>query len=207
MRLDRIPRTIGRRSKRVIERVDSRHVMIFSLCLLPVTIALMFPMFENYASSTIFSYLSQDEYAAIKWIDGNTPASAYILTDPGSGFLVRGLTLRNASTFLVLPDGRMPADPSLLYPDLEPNLHSFFSSSSLSDSLASLRAIPFREIRIVVTSRTVSWANSPAETIIYRPVPTVDYASITWKLAPPGFTEVHRSDTVLIYRPSPSILQ
>lgn len=189
----------------LLENTDTRFGMSLSLCLLPLTILIMSPLFYNYASSDIFAYVSDEEYNAMQWISRNTPATSYILTDPSSGFLVRGLSLRNASTYFMLPDGRMPADSSLLYPNLESDLHRFFSSQSLSDSLLHLRAISFEQTYVMVTSRTVYWADSSVEAVIYRPTMSGNYTSVTWKLRPPYFVELYSSNTVRIFQPDRSL--
>ncbi len=55
-----------------------------------------------------WSNISSDEYLAAQWLSENSPPGGYILTDPSTGMMLRGLTLLNASTSFII-DGRTPS--------------------------------------------------------------------------------------------------
>jgi len=173
-----------------------------SFLLLLVTITQMYPLFTQY---NFHAYISKDEYDAAEWIKKNTSSSAYILTDPSSGYVIRGLALRNASNFLILPDGRMPADSSTLYPDLIGKIHKFLYSQAGFEWAEITQYLQFNEIYVVITSRTVSWALSSPETTLTHPVEGVNYSRVTSKFVEPYFHEMYNSNTIQIYRPDPSL--
>lgn len=175
---------------------------ITSLILLIVTVAQMYPLFTQY---NFYAYISKDEYDASEWIRNNTPSTAYILTDPGSGYVIRGLSLRNASTYFILPDGRMPADWSTLYPDLNVTLARFLSSQTGLEWVDVTNLLKPTQIYVVVTSRTVAWALSPSSIPITHPIDGVNYSVVINKFTEPYFHEVYASDTVKIYRPNSSL--
>jgi hypothetical protein len=175
---------------------------IASILLLITTCVLMIPLFTNYSA---YAYISRDEYAAAKWLNDNTPPATYIITDPSSGYLLRGMTLRNASSYFALPDGRMPADSSTIYPSLVDELRNFLSSKTALAWVQLSSVLPSNNVYIVVTSRTVYWATSSSDVAITHPLDGVNFSLITDKLMPPYFHEVYYSNTVRIYKPDSSL--
>jgi hypothetical protein len=154
----------------------------------------MFTQYNPYA------YISKDEYDAAEWIKNNVPSTAYILTDPGSGYVIRGLALRNASTYFILPDGRMPADSSTLYPGLDSKIRVFLSSQTGSEWAGIRDWLRFDQIYIVVTTRTVSWTLSTSDFAITQPIDGVDLLPVTSKFREPYFHEMYASNTVAILK-------
>jgi hypothetical protein len=175
---------------------------IASFILLTITVAQMYPLFTQY---NFYAYISKDEYDAAKWIRDNTPLTAYILTDPSSGYVIRGLTLRNASTYFILPDGRMPADSMTLYPNLNDQLITFLSSSTGLEWDDLMNLIKMKQVYVVITSRTVSWALSSSNVTITHPIDGMNYSLVTSKFVEPYFQDVYDSGTVKIYKPNPSL--
>ncbi len=185
-------------------RINIRLGATVSFCLFLITVIGMYPLFTNYASN-FQAFISKDEYDAAEWIKQNTSPTAYILTDYSSGYVFRGLSLRNSSIFFILPDGRMPADSFTLYPDLKKTLHDFFSSQSIVESVQILQAMPFNQIYIVVTSRTVFWALHSLDVSSTGPRTGMNYSQVINKFTEPYFFEKYSSNTVKIYKPNPSL--
>jgi hypothetical protein len=194
------PATISKK----LRQVNINLKTIASFCLLFLTIAQMYPLFTNYASN-FQAFISKDEYDAAKWLNDNTPPAAYILTDPSSGYVFRGLALRNSSISFILPDGRMPADSSGMYPNLKQSLHEFLSSQSIVKSMQTLQEIPFNQSYIVVTSRTVFWALNSVDAFSTSPRMGMNYSTIINKFIEPYFLERYNSSTVRIFQPNPSL--
>jgi len=138
---------------------------VASFLLLLIIIVQMYPLFTNYASN-FYALTSKDEYYAAVWIRDNTPSDSYILTDPGSGYVIRGLALRNASSSFILADGRMPADPSSIFPNVRTLISSFFTSRTFAQASVVLENFTYTHIYVVVTTRTAVWVRSPPESIV-----------------------------------------
>ncbi len=175
---------------------------IASFFLLIITVSLMYPLFTNYSA---YAYISKDEYNAAAWIKNNTPSNAYMVTDPSSGYVIRAFTLRNASSYFVLPSGQMPADSSTLYPLLVNKSRNFLFSKTPLARAELCDEIPSNNTYIVITSRTVYWSITSSNVAITHPLNGQDFSILTDKLVMPYFREVYSSDTVKIYQPDPSL--
>ena len=176
--------------------VNPGHIVsVLTLCFLCSTLC---ALFTNYASD-FHSYTSRDECDAAFWIRDNTPSDSYILTDPSSGYVIRGLALRNSSTFFVLPDGRMPSDASTILPNIRSLIHSFFNSESLDQAKSILGNFTYKHVFVVITSRTVVWAQCPMESIFTHPFENQDLSIFDKFLDPQSFQLLHSSPSVRIY--------
>ena len=158
----------------------------------------LYPSFTYYTNN-FYAYTSKDEYEAAIWICDNTPLDSYILTDPGSGYVIRGLTLRNSSTFFILPDGRMPADPSIILPNLRQLIHLFFNSESQTQAKSILTNFTYEHIYVVITSRTAVWVTCPLESIFTHPFENPDFSIFNGLLDSESFGLVHNSPSARIY--------
>ncbi len=143
-------------------------------------------------------HMSVDEYHASVWIRDHTPADAYIVTDPGTGYVIRGLSLRNASLSFLLPDGRAPDDSSPLYSYLRTSLHSIFDSYFTAQAQAQILVLDFPHVYVVISTRTVLWASTPAVSIFDHPIPDLSPASLLPVFAPPAFQPLFVSPTVVV---------
>lgn len=143
-------------------------------------------------------YMSLDEYRASIWIRDHTPADAYIVTDPGTGYVIRAFSLRNASLSFLLPDGRAPEDSSSTYPYLRTYLHFVFDSSVTVQAQQQVLALGFPHPYVVISTRTVLWASTPAVSIFDRPIPGLSPAGLLPVFAPPAFEPLFVSPTVVI---------
>ncbi len=169
-----------------------------SILILLITIASMGSLFWNHQ---FYAYISTDEYDASSWLTANIPQSAYIITDPSSGYVIRGLTLRNCSSYFVLADGRMPAVSDILFPELVDKTYAFLSNPS-SPTLAGLESLGLsHDLYIVVTSRTLEWVSSSQDTVITAPSMQDEraYTFITSNLQSINAVEVFDSATVKVY--------
>lgn len=170
--------------------------VIVSFCLLIITIISLYPLFSNYSP---FAYISKDEYNAALWLNSNTPSNSYLITDPSSGYVLRGLALRNASSYFILPDGRMPADSFSISPTIVDDTANFFYLPTPS-TWAQL-SIQKSNSYLVITSRTVYWAaNSFVDNALTHPMEGVNFSLVTDKLEPQYFHEVYSSNTIKIYQ-------
>ena len=143
-------------------------------------------------------YMSLDEYRASVWIRDHTPADAYIVTDPGTGYVIRGLSLRNASLSFLLPDGRAPDDSSSLYPYLRTSLHFIFDSYFTAQAQEQVLSLNFPHLYVVISTRTVLWASTPAVSIFDHPIPGLSPVGLLPVFAPPAFQPLFVSPTVVV---------
>ncbi len=97
-----------------------------------------------------------DEYLAFEWLGSRVPEGGYVLTDPATGFLMRGFILRNCSTSKI-ESGRFP------YPLKDMNLYdrifSFFNAiqGEESESYQEIADSCGEVTYIVVSYRTSCW--------------------------------------------------
>jgi hypothetical protein len=101
------------------------------------------------------SNISSDEYSASEWLKSNTLPGDYLLTDPSTGFMLRGLTLRNSSTSFLL-DGHPVSD---YYSNLSNLTYNFFVSTDPIKCKAIIDEMPLQPKYVVVTTRTSSWVS------------------------------------------------
>jgi hypothetical protein len=148
-------------------------------------------------------YMSQDEYRASTWIGSSAAVNSYIVTDPGTGFVVRGIALRNASVFFLLSDGRTPADSTPIYPNLALQLQLILNSSSAPDAATRIGALGFPDVYVVISTRTVAWSRGPLDRLITRPVPGVSFTGPMNVFQPPHFEMVFDLPTVYVFRYHP----
>ncbi len=114
------------------------------------------PYIQYGQSVTRWSNISSDEYQAAYWLSLNSPSGSYILTDPSSGFLFRGLTLLNSSTSFIV-DGEALA-PNASSPLLS-TIYDLFTTTNASQISSYLDKLPQVPSFVVITTRTASWAS------------------------------------------------
>jgi hypothetical protein len=152
-------------SKRIVKNVSgmvsfalNKLPLIFSTFFVILLIASSTQPYISYSENVpFFSNISSDEFSAAEWIKSNTPSSGYILTDPSTGYILRGLTLRNSSTSFIV-DGHTPSPKD--QSNLTKIIWSFFRETDLSILSNYYGELPEKPEIIVLTTRTTSWLNS-----------------------------------------------
>lgn len=150
-----------RSTKNILRKIGhfGNHTpLLFSILFMCLIIMFSIQPYISYAESVpSFSNISSDELSAGKWIEANTPKSTYILSDPSSGYVLRGLTTRNISSSFII-DGHTPS--SINQTNLVNIIWDFFRETDLSILSAYYNELPQKPEFIVITTRTVSWINS-----------------------------------------------
>ncbi len=149
------------------------------------------------------AYLSVDEYETAVWIRAHTAHDAYIVTDPGTGYVLRGFSGRNASIFFILPDGRAPEVVSTIYPNLRNDLHSIFTATSSQDAVNRTQALGFTQPYVVISTRTVLWAQQDPSDIYTGPVPGATFDSLVRVFVPPHFVVQFSTPTTYVFSVTP----
>jgi len=149
------------------------------------------------------AYLSVDEYDTAMWIKAHTTSDAYVITDPGTGYFLRGFSLRNASVFFLLPDGRAPELISSVYPNLRSDLHGIFASNSTPDIVNRTVALGFNRTYVLISTRTVLWAQEDPSTIFTGPIPGVSLGPLAGLFVPPHFVLQYATATTYVFRVVP----
>lgn len=100
-----------------------------------------------------------DEYLAFEWISAHTPEDAYILTDPATGYIMRGFTTLNCSTSIIL--NGFPTEYTSATP-LGELIFKFLNSSSDEDTqlLEEIDSLVGDVDYIVISPRTSYWLAS-----------------------------------------------
>jgi hypothetical protein len=145
------------------------------------------------------AYLSVDEYQTARWIRAQTTGDAYVITDPGTGYVLRGFALRNASIFFILSDGRAPEAISSVYPNLRSDLHSIFAAKSPQDAWNRTLALGFTRTYVVVSTRTVLWSQQDASTIFTGPVQGASFGSLLGLFVPPHYVLQFSTPTTYVF--------
>jgi len=197
-----LPKKLGAQSRALStskgDGIGREKVLVVSF-LLVSSIFLVQPYWNYAQQAPNWSNVSSDEYNAAAWLRGNTPAGGYILTDPSTGFVLRGLTLLNCSTsFIVDGQARSPDSNGTL----TSLIFKFFSEQDLAEIPSLLSELPTFPAYIVITTRTVAWiANgNPNSTF---PAPTAGVlSSFTGlpKFSTPLFSVVASWNTVEVLR-------
>ena len=149
------------------------------------------------------AYLSVDEYRTAMWIKAHSTSDTYIITDPGTGYVFRGFSLRNASIFFILADGRAPELISSLYPNLRGDLHSLFAAKSPQEAWDRTRALGFTEAYVVVSTRTVLWTREDPSTIFTGPIPGVSIDPFLGVFVSPHFDLQFVTATTYVFKVAP----
>jgi hypothetical protein len=84
----------------------------------------------------------------------HTPRDGYVLTDPSTGFVLRGLALLNSSTAFIIR-GRTPS-PAENY-NLAVLIYRIFHTQNATEIPTDMAQLPQRPDFVVITTRTVSW--------------------------------------------------
>ena len=122
---------------------------------LAISVALvMQPYFAYGQKIPSYSNLSNDEYQAAAWLVQHTPRDGYVLTDPSTGFVLRGLALLNSSTAFII-HGHTPS-PAENY-DLAVLIYRIFYTQNATELPTDMAQLPQRPDFVVITTRTVSW--------------------------------------------------
>src|SRR2546427_8235118 len=118
---------------------------------LAISVALvMQPYFEYGQKIPSYSNLSNDEYQAAAWLLQHTPRDGYILTDPSTGFVLRGLALLNSSTAFIIR-GHTPSPAG--YYDLAVLIYQIFHTQNATEIPTDLGMLPQRPNFFVITTR------------------------------------------------------
>jgi hypothetical protein len=104
-----------------------------------------------------YSNISSDEFSAAEWIKNNTMSDTYILTDPSTGYVLRGLAARNSSTSFII-GGHTPSPNDQL--NLTKTIWDFFNERDLSVLTSYYNKLPKKPEIVVITTRTISWIYS-----------------------------------------------
>ncbi|MBD3405014.1 MAG: hypothetical protein GF411_02625 [Candidatus Lokiarchaeota archaeon] len=134
-----------------------------------ITMLLIIPIsYEKTITQASFVYYGEsrspiyNEMMAFQWVANHTSESDYILTDMATGYMIRGILFRNASTSFSL-DGR-PKSPHG-FPSLAEDIFAFMNSSVDSVEEAYQNVLNNSIIReyttsisyIVISNRTFNW--------------------------------------------------
>lgn len=120
------------------------------------SVLLIQPYFAYGKAVPSYSNISNDEYQASIWLSRNTPSYGYLLSDPSTGMVLRGLTLINSSTAFI-DRGHTPS-PADNY-TLTRLIYDFFVSQNITQAKAYLSELPKTPNFVVISSRTASWAS------------------------------------------------
>jgi hypothetical protein len=122
---------------------------------LAISVALVVqPYFAYGREIPSYSNLSSDEYQAAAWLVQHTPRDGYVLTDPSTGFVLRGLALLNSSTAFIIR-GHTPS-PAENY-NLAVLIYRIFHTQNATEIPTDMAQLPQRPDFVVITTRTVSW--------------------------------------------------
>jgi hypothetical protein len=146
------------------------------------------------------AYLSVDEYQTAMWIKAHTTNDMYIITDPGTGYILRGFALRNASIFFLLSDGRAPEIISSVYPNLRSDLHGIFAAKSQQEAWNRTVALGFTQAYVLVSTRTVFWTQQDPSTIFTGPTPGGSFDPFLRTFVPPHFVLEFETPTTFVFK-------
>jgi len=198
------------RASEVISRFDpdinslseksDRLVKLSLVLFIAFSTSLVVQTYVSYAQHVPnWSNISSDEYQAAQWLSEKTPAGGYILTDPSTGMMLRGVALLNSSTSFII-GGHTPSPQR--YPGLRKVIYAFFTSQNGTDIPIYLSELPHAPDFIVITSRTASWASWGGVNSTF-PAPTTNSPSSFpgfGKFNSSSFAMVSKWETVMIYR-------
>lgn len=167
--------------------------------ILAVSVALVVqPYFAYSREIPSYSNLSNDEYQAATWLVQHTPSNGYILTDPSTGFVLRGLSLLNSSTAFIIR-GHTPSPAG--YYNLAVLIYQIFHTQNATEVPTDLAQLPQRPNFVVITTRTVSWvAVGGVNSTYYAPTSnSIETFAGLPKFSPPMFSLAASWQTVRIY--------
>jgi len=190
-RLRSILRTSGPQRRRLVQTA----IVLVAIVLMLVSIPPNLKLHDT--------YMSVDEYETAVWIRSHASHDAYIVTDPGTGYVLRGFSARNASIFFILPDGRAPEVISLIYPSLRNDLHGIFTATSSQEALNRTKALGFSQTYVVISTRTVLWAQHDPSNIYTEPIPGSSPDVFLPIFVPPDFALQFSTPTTYVFRVTP----
>jgi hypothetical protein len=189
-----------------IRRLRTTH--LFTFVLLSLSIGILLQPYVSYASTVPnLSNISRDEYLAAEWIEKNSSPGSYILTDPSTGFILRGLTLRNASTAFIL-DGHTPSPETGPGANLSVAIRGFFLETDPFNFSSRLSSFPTTPDLIVITNRTSTWIKSNSNNVYCAPTndALMSFPGAS-KFSTPFFSELFSRDSVKIFNISQARIQ
>jgi hypothetical protein len=128
---------------------------LFLLVLLILLFDLLIKPYFYYANHVPYwSNISKDEYLAAEWIKQNSSHNGYILTDPSTGIVFRGLTIRNCSTAFIINGWTPSPDKNFTLRKL---IYDFLKEEDPLIAICQLKMLPELPDFIVITTRTSSW--------------------------------------------------
>jgi len=182
-----------------LEIHPKRLSSVLSHIILVLSVFLLIQPYLSYANNVPhWSNISRDECLASEWIKQNSLPDSYILTDPSTGYILRGLTLRNSSTSFIV-NGHTPSPAR--WANLSNVIYSFFGEQDPFEVHDYFDRLPTTPDLIVITTRTSDWVRSgevnstfcaPSEKL--APFPGIEKFSL------PFFTLVKSWETVKIYK-------
>jgi len=147
---------------RELVRIHLRQLRVLPYIVLAISVILFSQPYLLYASRVPYwSNISEDEYLAAEWIRENSSPDSYILTDPSTGWVFRGLTLRNCSTAFIV-HGNMPSPRSGPGANLSWLIYSFLREEDPLNAISCIRQFSKVPDYIVVTTRTSAWVSQQA---------------------------------------------
>jgi hypothetical protein len=186
-----------------VSRIDIKGISkLISYSFLILSLGFIVQPYVSYSRNVSYwSNISSDEYSAARWIYQNTVSDSYILTDPSTGYLLRGITTRNCSTSLII-DGHTPSPNE--QENLSNNILAFFRDENVFKISDYYAILPKRPDFVVVTTRTADWAAGGRANQTF-PAPTNNefqpFQGIG-KFSSSFFALVASWETVKIYRPT-----
>lgn len=180
-------------------KIHPKRVPSFLSCVLLVLslLFLMQPYLSMVSYAPYGSNISRDEYLAAEWIKQNSPPDAYILTDPSTGHVLRGLTLRNCSTSFIMKGQCISKKSNLT---LLTSIYNFFREENPLKFTTYLDRLPQTPSLIVITTRTTAWLSwGNINSTFCGPYEKLLPFSGETKFSNPFFKSLKSWDTVEIY--------
>ncbi|MEM2093851.1 MAG: hypothetical protein QXI32_00970 [Candidatus Bathyarchaeia archaeon] len=189
------------RKQKLIQIVIRQSRWIPNILLICIIVLFSQPYLVYASIVPYMSNISEDEYLAAQWLREVSPANSYILTDPSTGWIFRGLALRNCSTAFIV-DGSMPSPMYGPGANLSKLIHSFFKEEDPARAISYLDMFSNLPVYVVITTRTVAWASQEsADAMFCAPVDLkIKYFSGMDKFSSSFFTNPIRWKTVIIYK-------
>lgn len=187
---------------RISEKRLKAMSFVVAYSALVLLLGVMIPPYISYASNVRYwSNISEDEYLAARWVNRNTSQSDYILTDPSTGYIFRGVATRNSSTSFII-GGHTPSFSEQTA--LASFVLNFFKEQDLSRIPDYYDEFPKKPDLVVITTRTLAWVEAGnANKTFYAPVDN-KLMEFSWmsKFSSPFFSSAANWSTVRIYRPT-----
>jgi len=148
----------------------STNKLLMPLLTMFILLSIFYPsasysLFNNhYEYGKILPYdsrIDEEDYEVAMWLRENTELGDYVITDPPTGVIMRGLAFRNAS-LLSLPTPQSPLSSNLGLQSqskkpLSEQIHLFLVTTSVDEALNITETLPGDKKFIVINGRTSWW--------------------------------------------------